>query len=689
MGSSFLKKTVLSRRLVIYIILCSLFFILLITSIQLFVEYRKGLKAVQSTFEYVSNSYIPGIAASTYKLDKEQLKYQLQGLLNLPDIQYAEIFKTKKGKKAIIISAGDNNASRDFIKKFPLKYTGKKGKTEIYGILLVAASYKNVYKRLWGRAFAILKINGLGIFLSALCILLIVQKMIARHLTTMSNHTRQLEMDNLDCKLYLNRSRWESFKPDELDRLVNSINHMQTRLIREIEESRQTKEALQESEDRYRQLFEESPISLWEEDLSGVKKYLDRLRDSGISDFRTYFETHPETVRECAGMVRIVDVNKATLEIFQAESKEELFVNLVRVFSDKSYDVFEELLISLTLAEGKYLFKSETVNKTLKGNEIYVDLQLTVASGYEDTWAKVLVSLTDITKRRQVETELEKYRQNLEEQVNQRTKEIEEKTEKVEKSRKALTYLLEDVNNSWESLQKVNMEYAAANKELKEFAYIVSHDLKAPLRAISQLTQWISEDYSEAFDNEGKMQMDLILKRVKRMDGLIDGILSYSRVGRIREKQEYLDLNLLVNDVIDNIVPPDHFKIIIENKLPVVLRDSIRMEQVFQNLIGNAIKFMDKGEGIIKVGCTNEDAFWKFSISDNGPGIDKRYHDKIFRIFQTLTSRDEHESTGIGLTLVKKIIELYGGSVWVKSQTGQGATFFFTLPKKGEKYEKL
>ncbi len=295
----------------------------------------------------------------------------------------------------------------------------------------------------------------------------------------------------------------------------------------------------------------------------------------------------------------------------------------------------------------------------------------------------------EIIERKQAEVKLKKHREHLEELVEDRTNELKEKTDKIEKSRKALTYLLEDVNASREKLQKVNIEFAAANKELKEFAYIVSHDLKAPLRAISQLTHWISEDYSEAFDDDGKMQMDLILKRVKRMDGLIEGILRYSRVGRVREKEEHLDLNLLVNEVIANIAPPDNVKIIIENELPDVLRDSTRMEQVFQNLIGNAIKFMDKDEGIIKVGCADEGAFWKFSVSDNGPGIDKRYHDKIFQIFQTLVPRDEHESTGIGLTLVKKIIGLYGGSVSVESEAGHGTTFFFTLPKKGEKHEKL
>ena len=200
-------------------------------------------------------------------------------------------------------------------------------------------------------------------------------------------------------------------------------------------------------------------------------------------------------------------------------------------------------------------------------------------------------------------------------------------------------------------------------------------------------TYWISEDYSAAFDDDGREQMALIMQRVKRMDGLINGILRYSRVGRIREKEERLDLNLLVNEVIENIAPPDNIQITFENKLPVVLRDSIRMEQVFQNLLENAIKFMDKGEGIIKVGCADKGSYWEFSVSDNGPGIDNKYHDKIFQIFQTLTPRDELESTGIGLTLVKKIIEIYGGSVRVESETGRGTTFFFTLPKKGKKYE--
>lgn len=445
---------------------------------------------------------------------------------------------------------------------------------------------------------------------------------------------------------------------------------------------RQANEKLCESESRYQQLFEESPISLWEEDFSAVKQYLDRLRDSGISDFRTHFASHPETVHECAQLVKIIDVNKATLEMFQAESKEVLLANLVQIFGEQSYEVFSEQLIFLILHEGKGLFASEAVNQTLQGREIHIGLQLVVASGCEGSWAKVLISLTDITMRRQIKIELEKRGQELEERVKLRTKELEIKTEKIEGSRKALTYLMEDVNASREALQIVNRDYAAANQELKEFAYIVSHDLKAPLRAISQLTHWISEDYAEVFDDDGREQIGLVLKRVKRMDGLIDGVLRYSRIGRVKEKEESLDLNLLVKEVIENLAPPDSIQIILENRLPVVLRDPTRMGQVFQNLIGNAIKFMDKDVGVIRVGCVDEGDLWKFMVADNGPGIDQRYHDKIFKIFQTLTARDEHESTGIGLTLVKKIITLYGGTIRIESEFGKGSSFIFTLPKK-------
>jgi signal transduction histidine kinase len=130
------------------------------------------------------------------------------------------------------------------------------------------------------------------------------------------------------------------------------------------------------------------------------------------------------------------------------------------------------------------------------------------------------------------------------------------------------------------------------------------------------------------------------------------------------------------------ISPPKNISITIENELPTIRCEPTRISQVFQNLLSNAVKYMDKADGVIKINYIEENGFWKFSVADNGPGLEERYFEKIFKIFQTLAPRDEFESTGIGLTVVKKIVEMYGGKIWVESEIGNGSTFLFTLPKK-------
>jgi len=164
------------------------------------------------------------------------------------------------------------------------------------------------------------------------------------------------------------------------------------------------------------------------------------------------------------------------------------------------------------------------------------------------------------------------------------------------------------------------------------------------------------------------------------MNALIDGILQYSRVGNVKEEKIEVNLNSLVKNVIDLLSPSENIEIIIEDNLPTVFFEITRIEQIFQNLLNNAIKYMDKPHGNIYIGCNKEGNYWKFSVADNGPGIEEKYFGKIFQIFQTLKPRDEVESTGIGLSIVKKIAEMYGGKVWVESKIGYGSTFFFTLP---------
>jgi light-regulated signal transduction histidine kinase (bacteriophytochrome) len=216
---------------------------------------------------------------------------------------------------------------------------------------------------------------------------------------------------------------------------------------------------------------------------------------------------------------------------------------------------------------------------------------------------------------------------------------------------------------------------------LKDFAYIVSHDLKAPLRGIKTLADWISTDYADKIDEKGKEQMGLLLTRVGRMHNLINGVLQYSRVGRVREKKVKADLNELLPEVIDMVAPPENIEVTVEGRLPVIECEKTGVIHIFENLLSNAIKYMDKPRGQIRIGCVEDEVFWKFSVGDNGPGIEEKYFDKIFRIFQTLSARDDFESTGVGLSVVKKIVALSGGRIWVESEPGRGSTFYFTLPK--------
>lgn len=219
------------------------------------------------------------------------------------------------------------------------------------------------------------------------------------------------------------------------------------------------------------------------------------------------------------------------------------------------------------------------------------------------------------------------------------------------------------------------------NRELDEFAYVASHDLKAPLRAIANLATWLEEDLEGRLPAENKEQLDLLQGRVHRMENLIDGLLEYSRAGRGNHNAEQIDLNLLLQNVVDLLDPPADFTIAIAPNLPTLSATRPALTQVFGNLISNAIKHHDRTDGRVDVGYRQLDnGFHEFSVTDDGPGIDPAFHHKLFNIFQVLEARDKVENTGIGLAIVKKTIEAEGGTVAIESKAGQGSTFRVTWP---------
>ena len=245
--------------------------------------------------------------------------------------------------------------------------------------------------------------------------------------------------------------------------------------------------------------------------------------------------------------------------------------------------------------------------------------------------------------------------------------------------------LLSDVTTSRhcrEQLVKSVEDLRKNNEELDQFSYIISHDLKAPLRAISNLSTWLQEDLGTSITEDGSKNLELLRGRVTRMESLIDGVLEYSRVGRQKISYETVDVSLLLQEIKQHLAPEAHVTISIAEHMPVFTTFRIFLFQVFSNLIDNAIKYNDKKNPVIKISASDQGDMYVFTVEDNGPGIAPEYHEKIFKIFQTLQPRDTVESTGVGLTIVKRILEAQEGRIHVESEVGGGSRFIFHWPKK-------
>ena|SRR5688572_19348115 len=311
------------------------------------------------------------------------------------------------------------------------------------------------------------------------------------------------------------------------------------------------------------------------------------------------------------------------------------------LFGAKSDPVKRQLLESRQFTSNN--FNTEIIKYRKNGETIWVQENVTRIMDEEENLVKYIFIENDISERKKSEEKMSEYLNNL------------EKT----------------------------------NKELDKFAYVVSHDLKAPLRAIGNLTGWIEEDAGHLLPGEVRKNFNLIKERVIRMEALINGILDYSKVAKKNNQFEMFDVNELVKESIELLGHQDNCCFTMTNKLPEMTADRIKMQQVFLNLLGNAIKFNTNENKEVKISSAVADGFYQFSIADNGPGIDPRFHEKIFVIFQTIHTRDEFESTGVGLAIVKKIVEEHDGKIWVESVPGQGSTFHFTWPKYRQVAERI
>ena len=494
------------------------------------------------------------------------------------------------------------------------------------------------------------------VFLVAI-VAIVVARLITNPIVHLTALARQIADGNVNV-----RARVES--KDEIGVLAEAFNSMTDQLqdsiaslTQRVAELDRVSVALRESEARYRLVFENSPISVWEEDFSEVKGFLDHLRSEGSEDINDYFAKHPEAVQKCAQLVRIVDVNRATLELLEASEKEALFAGLADTFTLESFDRFRENLVGLWY--GKTKMTGDAVVKTLRGELRNVTVHAAVCPGYEETLSRVLVSLTDITERKRAEEELVRYKDQLEETVQQRTEEL---------------MLARDAAE-------------AANKAKSVFLANMSHELRTPLNAILGFSNLVRRDPRLSVGH--RENLEIINRSGEHLLALINDVLEIAKIeaGKLQLQIAPFDLGGMVRDVIDMMQLRAREKGLqllfdMSSEFPRYIKgDEARLRQILVNLVGNAVKFTEQGGATVRLGTQqNGRQHLLIEVEDSGPGISPESKERLFKPFVQLAEKGEQKGTGLGLSITRQFVELMGGTISVESTPGKGSIFQVRLP---------
>ena len=324
------------------------------------------------------------------------------------------------------------------------------------------------------------------------------------------------------------------------------------------------------------------------------------------------------------------------------------------------------------------IWEGEIKHHTKNGEQVIVSSRIQIII-MKDGSIKLLETNRDITKRKHAEEHIIK----LLEEEQQLTEELSATNEELQATSEELQSSNEELMRVQNNLSDMVIKLKISNKELEQFAYVASHDLQEPLRMVSSFTQLLERRYKGRLDEDADDYIDFIVEGAKRMKALIDDLLTYSRLNTNIRGFEPILMEVVLDDVLINLkasIKENNAQVTF-NSLPTINGDHIQINQLLQNLIGNAIKFHGKENPKIHISAQEFGREWLFGVRDNGIGIDPNHQEQIFSIFKRLHTRKQYEGTGIGLSICKRIVEAHGGRIWVESQKGEGSTFYFTIPR--------
>jgi PAS domain S-box-containing protein len=416
--------------------------------------------------------------------------------------------------------------------------------------------------------------------------------------------------------------------------------------IHDISDRVETLEALRIGEERYRSLFENVPISLWDNDYSGIKKLIDDWPDELRADVANTLKVRKDLFFQLTDGIKIVDVNHASLDLYGETDKADLTSSAKDIFL--SIDPEQMISVLASFYERRSTLEERIMEIRIKRKKKVLSIRWFIMPGHEKDFSRVLVTILDITELARAEKEIRNLNYYLERKVRIRTEEL-----------------------------------GRANKELEAFSYSVSHDLKAPLRAIRGFSSLLNHEYGNALPEGALHYIGNVQKNAEAMSQLITDLLRFSRLGRKSLNYTKFRVNELVKTIIDdvNLVQnPDQIEFSI-NELPEIQADEALIKQVFANIFSNALKFSKSDQkNRVEISCISEPEFHRFCVSDQGIGFEQKHAEKIFKVFQRLHTSDEYEGSGVGLSLVQRIIHMHGGAVRAESEPGKGTCIWFSLP---------